>query len=157
MGHVTAAVARATVQAPSHVVKSLLLIWRSGTRRWNLRVPELLMSCSDLTERQGTRKVVPVMATKVTGDRHALVDIMTHFAEYPNRTPRHQLPCLTSPGSVWCPDCGTSPPLVCCSSTAQASCHLVYAGNEGTVERCPSQGRPGNETNEIISMADFTA
>ena len=29
--------------------KSLQLIWRSGTRRWNLRVPHFQISCSDLT------------------------------------------------------------------------------------------------------------
>ena len=29
--------------------KSLQLIWRSGTRRWNLRVPDLQMSCNDFT------------------------------------------------------------------------------------------------------------
>ena len=31
-----------------HVMKSEQLIWRPGTRRWNLRVPSLQMSCSDL-------------------------------------------------------------------------------------------------------------
>ena len=36
---------------PFYVVKSLQLIWRSGTRRWNLRVPGLQMGCSDLTWR----------------------------------------------------------------------------------------------------------
>ena len=36
-------------------VKSLQLIWRSGTHRWNLRVPDLQMSCRDLTTWQGTR------------------------------------------------------------------------------------------------------
>ena len=30
------------------LVKSLQLIWRSGTRRWNLRVPNLQMSCSNM-------------------------------------------------------------------------------------------------------------
>ena len=30
-------------------VKSPHLIWASGTRRWNLRVPDLQVSCSDLT------------------------------------------------------------------------------------------------------------
>ena len=30
-------------------VKSLQLIWRSGTRRWNLRVPDSQVSCRDLT------------------------------------------------------------------------------------------------------------
>ena len=46
-----AAVVRATILVPCHVVKSLQLIWRSGTRRWNLRVPDLQMRCSDLTQR----------------------------------------------------------------------------------------------------------
>ena len=35
---------------PAFLVKSLHLIWRSGSRRWNLRVPDLHMSCSDLTK-----------------------------------------------------------------------------------------------------------
>ena len=39
----------------------LQLIWRSGTRRWNLRVPDLQLSCSDLTTWQGTRIIAPVM------------------------------------------------------------------------------------------------
>ena len=37
---------------PLSFVKSLQLIWRSGTR---LRLPDLQMSCSDLTERSGTK------------------------------------------------------------------------------------------------------
>ena len=32
-----------------YVVKSLLFIWRSGTRRWNLRVPDLQISCRALS------------------------------------------------------------------------------------------------------------
>ena len=44
-----AAIAGATILVPCHVVKSLQLIWRLGTRRWNLRVPDLHMSCRDLT------------------------------------------------------------------------------------------------------------
>ena len=51
---------------PCHTVKSLQLIWRSGTRRWNLRVPDLLMSCSDLVEIKGAGMIIPVMAVKVT-------------------------------------------------------------------------------------------
>ena len=39
----------ATILVPCHAVKSLQLIWRSGTRRWHLRVPDLQMSCGDLT------------------------------------------------------------------------------------------------------------
>ena len=38
----------ATCQVPCHVVKSLQLIWRSGTRRSNLRMSERHMSSSDL-------------------------------------------------------------------------------------------------------------
>ena len=37
-----AAIAGATVLVPYHVVKSLQLIWRSGTHRWTLLVPDLL-------------------------------------------------------------------------------------------------------------------
>ena len=44
-----AAITGTTIQAPCHVIKSLQLIWRSGTRRWNLQVPDLPMRCSDLT------------------------------------------------------------------------------------------------------------
>ena len=50
---------------PYHVVKSHQLSWRSGTRRWNLRVPDLQMSCSDLTRMRGYQPVLPAM---VTGD-----------------------------------------------------------------------------------------
>ena len=42
-----AAIAGATILVPCHVVKSLQLIWRSGTFRFRLRVPHLQMSCSD--------------------------------------------------------------------------------------------------------------
>ena len=45
----TTAVVGATILVSCNIVKSLQLIWRSGTRRWNLRVPDLQMSCSDLT------------------------------------------------------------------------------------------------------------
>ena len=55
-----------TTQELCHVVKSLQLTWRWGTRRWNLRVPHLQMSCSDLTYRQVTWNAVLVRATKVT-------------------------------------------------------------------------------------------
>ena len=34
---------------PLILVTSLQLIWRLGTHRWNLRVPNLQMGCSDLT------------------------------------------------------------------------------------------------------------
>ena len=43
------AITRTTILVPCHVVKSLQLIWRSGTRRFYLRVPDLQMSCRDLT------------------------------------------------------------------------------------------------------------
>ena len=42
-------IAGTTNLVPCCVVKFLQLIWRWGTRRWNLRVPNLHMSCSDLT------------------------------------------------------------------------------------------------------------
>ena len=47
-----------TILMSHMLVKTLQLIWRSGTRRWNLRVPDLQMSCRDLTLWQGTRIVV---------------------------------------------------------------------------------------------------
>ena len=50
IGHVAlVAIVGANSLVPCHVVKTLCLIWRSGTRRWNLRVPNLQTSCSDLT------------------------------------------------------------------------------------------------------------
>ena len=59
LGHVPlAAITGTTNLVPYLWVKSLRLIWRSGTRRWYLRVPDLLMSCRDLTTWQGTRIVV---------------------------------------------------------------------------------------------------
>ena len=42
-GLVICYVAGVTFLVPCHVVKSLQLIWRSGTRRWNLRVPGFQM------------------------------------------------------------------------------------------------------------------
>ena len=51
-------------QVPCHVVQSPQLIWRSGTRRWNLWVSDLQMSCWDLTPRQGSRTEVTRMATR---------------------------------------------------------------------------------------------
>ena len=62
----SAAIAGAIILVPWHGVKSLQLIWRLGTRRWNLRVPNLQMSCRDLTSRSGARIVVPVIVTRVT-------------------------------------------------------------------------------------------
>ena len=44
-------IAGATILTPCHVVKSLKLVWRFGTRRFHPRVPDLQMSCSDLTYR----------------------------------------------------------------------------------------------------------
>ena len=41
-----------------HFVKSLQLIWRSSTRRFHLRVPDLQMSCSDLISKWDTRIIV---------------------------------------------------------------------------------------------------
>ena len=43
-----AAIAGAVILVPCHVFKSLKLIWRLGTSRWNLW-PYLQMSCNDLT------------------------------------------------------------------------------------------------------------
>ena len=40
-------------------VKSLQLIWRSGTRRFHLRVPDLQMSCSSFTQWMGTSLAAP--------------------------------------------------------------------------------------------------
>ena len=49
IGHVTlVAITRTVILVPYLSVKSLQLIWGLGTRRWNLRVPDLQMSCSDL-------------------------------------------------------------------------------------------------------------
>ena len=39
------AITGTTILVPYLEVKSLQLIWRSGTRRWNLRVPDLQMNC----------------------------------------------------------------------------------------------------------------
>ena len=53
-GHVALkAILGTTKQVPSQLVKSQKLIWRSGTRRCNLRVPDLHMSFSDLIKGRG--------------------------------------------------------------------------------------------------------
>ena len=49
-----------------HFSKSLRLTWRSGTRRWNLRVPDLQMSCRDVITCPDTRIVTPAIAANVT-------------------------------------------------------------------------------------------
>ena len=40
-----AAIAEASILVTSHLVKCLQFIWRSGIHRWNIRVPDLQMSC----------------------------------------------------------------------------------------------------------------
>ena len=44
---------------PCHVVEFLPFIWRLGTRRWNLRVPNLQMDCSNLTSKIGHQDSSP--------------------------------------------------------------------------------------------------
>ena len=51
---------------PIILAKSLQLIWSIGIRRFNLRVPDLLTSYSDLTKWVSASLVVPVMATRAT-------------------------------------------------------------------------------------------
>ena len=48
-----------TIEVPYLWVKSLQLTWRSSTCKWNLWVPDLQLSCSDLTTWHVTRKVAP--------------------------------------------------------------------------------------------------
>ena len=52
---------------PSHAVKTLQLIWRTGTRRFHLRVPDLQMSCTLtwLEDRTTACIAVPTMAVRV--------------------------------------------------------------------------------------------
>ena len=68
VGHVTLVTITGTTSWLVHYlkVKSLQLIWRSGTRRWNLRVPDLQMSCRDLTPCQGTRIEAPCVGSQMT-------------------------------------------------------------------------------------------
>ena len=54
------------LQGPTLLIKSLPLIWRPGTSRWNLLVPDLQMNGSDLTSRWGTRIVVPPATARAT-------------------------------------------------------------------------------------------
>ena len=60
------AITGTTIPVPNLQVKLLQLIWRLGTRRFHLRVPDLQMSCSHLTECIDTHLVAPVMATRAT-------------------------------------------------------------------------------------------
>ena len=48
---------------PLILVKSLQHIWRLGTCRFHLQVPNLKMSCSDFIKWSGTSCVAPVLAT----------------------------------------------------------------------------------------------
>ena len=52
-------VTRTTILVPCLWFKSLQLIWRSDTRRWNLWAPDLQMSCRDLTAWRVTRNSSP--------------------------------------------------------------------------------------------------
>ena len=55
-GHVTlAAITGTTILVLNVKVKSLQPIWRPGTRRFHLRVPDLQVGCRDLTTWEGTR------------------------------------------------------------------------------------------------------
>ena len=47
------AITRTTILVSSLSVKSLQLFWRSGTRRFHLWMPDLQMSCGDLTKMRG--------------------------------------------------------------------------------------------------------
>ena len=58
-----AATAWVTIPLSCNVQKSPQPIWRSGTRRWNLRAPDLQMGCGDLTSIYDTSIAAPVMAT----------------------------------------------------------------------------------------------
>ena len=49
--HWATTVAGPSILVPCHVINYLQLIWRSGTHRLNQWVPDLQMSCSDLTLR----------------------------------------------------------------------------------------------------------
>ena len=49
-----------------HLSCTYPLIWRARTYRFHLQMLNFQMSCSNLTERQGTRIVIPVMATRGT-------------------------------------------------------------------------------------------
>ena len=60
------------------------LIWRSVTRRLNLRVPDHQMSCSDLTTWHGTRMVALAMA----GWCHILL-FMIYFIQTNNKMDSH--------------------------------------------------------------------
>ena len=49
-----------------YILNILQLMWGSGSRRWDLRIPDLQMSCSDNTWKCGTRIVVRALSTRVT-------------------------------------------------------------------------------------------
>ena len=59
-----------TLLVPWHAGMSLQMIWRSMTRRRNLRVSELHMSCRDFTAWQGTRLVAPALAIRLRYPNH---------------------------------------------------------------------------------------
>ena len=66
-----AAIAGTPIPVPCHVVKSLQLIWRSSTSRWNLLVPNLQKNCSDLKGHQDSSThysdiIMSAMASKIT-------------------------------------------------------------------------------------------
>ena len=62
---------------PFHSVKSLQLIWRSGTRRFHLRVPDRQMSRSDLTKMgRVTSTLTITMTPKVTCHYSFMVSVL---------------------------------------------------------------------------------
>ena len=107
--HVTLVVTTGTIiLVPYLKVNSLQFIWRSGTRRWNLRVVDLQMNFSDLTIWQGIRLVVPPMAARVTCpissctfDPHALTCNCKTNTKY---QPFWNIPGkLSQYNGCWCP------------------------------------------------------
>ena len=85
----------ATNLVTSYVVKSLQFIWRWGTRRCNLRVPDLQMSCSDLISRY---REPPwwYSLSKAVSQIHVALDGQWHLTHPPTPNP-HPLPSTKSP------------------------------------------------------------
>ena len=115
MGHVTlTAIIGTSILVVYLWVKLLQLIWRSGTRRFHLRVPDHQMSCRDLATWQGTRTVYPTMAA----GRHALLRITNgaswvvlscYLIESPENLPKSQIPQNTSHNAPFWEMCSFCP------------------------------------------------
>ena len=100
------------------IFRSLPLIWRSGNRRWNLRVPDLQMFGRDLTTQQGTR----IIALAMVAERHALLIEVSTMAGDTMTMPRRR--SSVAPNFKMWQSCISYPKAM--DMMAQIPCEWIY-------------------------------